>query len=85
MVTRTLKGHAQADLLVLNTPASDASCGVGMLVAAEYVIFRKENHNGIIACNGSGVLDRFGIIGNLGENDIKAAVRAELKRHPHKR
>jgi hypothetical protein len=71
-VRKTLKGQAQSEPMVLSTPISDASCGVSMVVSATYVIFKSKGQRGIIACDGSTVIEPFQ------EDEVAVKVRALL-------
>lgn len=75
VVTRTLKGEAQFEPLILGTPASDSECGVGMLVSGDYVIFQKRGQRSLVACDGSGLLGPAGILGRFSEEEISATVK----------
>lgn len=86
LVTKTLKGSAPSPAsLTLSTPGSDSECGVGMLVSAKYVIFKKQGNDGILACSGSGVLGRFGVVGQYEEDEIAAEVQGALQRMHNQR
>lgn len=79
-IYQTLKGPTPTGVLTLNTPSDGGACGVGMLVSAKYVIFKRNGSDDIIACDGSGVLGRFGIIGQMEEHEVAAEVRAANKK-----
>lgn len=80
VVYKTLKGHSPTGPLTISTPSDDGACGVGMLVSANYVIFKRKDNWGMMACGGSGVLGHFGIIGQWDEDEVAAAVAAANKK-----
>lgn len=74
IIRRTLKGATPATPMILNTPASDASCGISMMVSATYLIFKKKGQNGVTACDGSTVFENFQV------DDVVSKIGARLKR-----
>ncbi len=75
LIYKTLKGRPSTEVMVLRTPPDGGSCGVEMMVAAKYVIFKRNDSDGIIACGGSGVLGHFGPLSRWGEDELSAEVR----------
>ena len=76
-VRKTLKGQAQSGAMVLTTPVESSACGVSMMVSASYVIFKENGQSGIVACDGSTVIEPFQ------EDEDVTKVRAMLqKRKP---
>ncbi len=75
LVYKTLKGSPPVAPLMLRTPRDGSSCGVDMMVAARYVIFKKRDSDEIIACDGSGVLGHFGPVSQWDEDEVTAEVQ----------
>lgn len=75
IVHKTLKGIPSDGLVILHTPRDSGACGVEMTVAARYVIFKGSVSDGIIACDGSGVLGDFGPGSLWDEDEVTAEVQ----------
>lgn len=71
-VRKTLKGANQGASMSLSTPASDASCGISMMVSASYIIFKTKGQTGVSACDGSTLFDDFQ------EEDVVSKIRDRL-------
>ena len=71
-IRKTLKGAAQGTSMSLNTPASDASCGISMMVSASYLIFKTKGQTGVSACDGSTLFEDFQ------EEDVVAKIHDRL-------
>lgn len=82
-VTQTLKGSPQTGTIVLSTSVSNPECGVDMLVAARFVIFKKQGDDSIHACDGSKLLGG-GVLG-YDEREVVTAVKASLNTNPKTR
>lgn len=80
LVYKTLKGSAPAQPLLLRTPREDSSCGVEMMVAKRYVIFKRRDTDGIITCDGSGVLGHFGPVSQWDEDEVIAEVQKAVQK-----
>jgi hypothetical protein len=73
-VRKTLKGQARSEAMVLRTPVNSSACGVSMMVSASYVIFKEKGRSGIIACDGSTVIEPFQ------EDEVATKIRAVLQK-----
>ena len=85
LVYKTLKGSPPAGLIILRTPRDDSSCGVKMMVAAKYVIFKKSGSDAIIACDGSAVIEHFGPVSQWEENEVTDEVQKAAPKKPRQR
>lgn len=75
LVYKTLKGSPPAGPIFLRTPPDGSSCGINMIVAAKYVIFKRRDSDGLIACDGSGVLGHFGPVSRWDEDEVTVALQ----------
>lgn len=85
LVYKSLKGSPPAGPMILSTPRDGSSCGVEMIVAAKYVIFKRNDSDGIIACDGSGVVGHFGPVSRWDEDEVTAELQkaAQKTRRQH--
>ncbi|MFL6709678.1 MAG: hypothetical protein ACJ8HI_15875 [Massilia sp.] len=73
-VRQTLKGAPHTGDMTLTTGLGGGDCGVPMLVAATYIIFKNAGDTGIGDCDGSRALT------SLEQTDTVAKVQAAMKR-----
>ena len=80
LVYKTLKGSPSAEIMILRTAPDGSSCGVDMMVTAKYVIFKRRDSDGIIACDGSGVIGHFGAVSQWDEDEVTAEVQKAARK-----